>query len=81
MELVGNNGWVAITHGVKLIVVVGKAPFPQLAKHFVNTVGKVDAFVASHEAPFIAKLYRPASHELAKNANAPGSISLWYPVA
>lgn len=67
-----------IKHRVPLIVVVGKAPFPQLAKHFVDTAPKIVAFIEQHTAPWIAKLYRPTPAELAKNANAPGSVVLWY---
>jgi len=39
--------------------VIGKAPFPELATHFVATVPKVSEFVEQHEAPWIAKVYRP----------------------
>jgi len=60
--------------------VIGKAPFPQLAKHFVATKPKIDEFVAAHTAPWIAKVYRPSVTELAKNPDVPGSISLWYPL-
>ncbi len=66
-------------HQVALLVVVGKAPFPLLAHHFVATVPRILAFVAQHEAPFIAKVYRPSPSDIAKDRNAPGSISLWYP--
>jgi hypothetical protein len=59
--------------------VIGKAPFPQLAKHFVATTPKIDEFIAAHTAPWIAKVYRPSATELAKNLDAPGSVSLWYP--
>lgn len=66
-------------HGVALLVVIGQAPFPELARNFVNTIGRIDAFVAIHKPPFIAKVYRPTPAERAKNAKAPGTISLWYP--
>lgn len=58
---------------------IGKAPFPQLAKHFVATAPKITEFVQQHAAPWIAKVYRPSATELAKNQDAPGSVSLWYP--
>ena len=58
---------------------IGNALFPQLAKHFVATRPKIDEFVAGHAAPWIAKVYRPSVTELAKNLDAPGSVSLWYP--
>ena len=66
-------------HGVALLVVVGKAPLPQLARHFVMTLPRIHAFLSEHEPPFIAKVYRPSPSALAMNPNAPGSIDLWYP--
>jgi len=66
-------------HGVRLLVVVGKAPFPQLAKHFVDTVPRVDDFLNAHQPPFIGKVYGPTAKELIINPNAPGTVSLWYP--
>ena len=66
-------------HGVALLVVVGDAPYPVLAKHFVATAPKIAAFLAGHKPPFIAKVYRPTPAEIAVNADAPGSVVLWYP--
>jgi hypothetical protein len=66
-------------HNVRLLVVIGKAPFPALAKHFVDTVPKIEAFLEPATAPFIAKVYRPSPKDLTGNANAPGSIVHWYP--
>ena len=68
-----------VRHGVRLLVVIGKAPFPQLAKHFVATAPKIREFVEQHPAPWIAKVYRPSPSELAHDPNAKGSILLWYP--
>ena len=68
-----------VRHRVRLLVVIGKAPFPQLAKHFVATAPKIAEFVMQHSAPWIAKVYRPTATELARNQDAPGSVSLWYP--
>ena len=64
---------------VPLIIVVGQAPTPELARAFVNSVARVDAFLAAHAPPFIAKLYRPAPAEWAKAPTAPGRLELWYP--
>jgi len=58
---------------------VGDAPFPQLAKHFVDTMPRIVAFLKGHAPPFIAKVYRPTPADLATNPKAPGSISLSYP--
>lgn len=66
-------------HGVALLVVIGKAPHPKLAESFVNTLSRIETFLAEHEPPFIAKVYRPSPAQLAKNTKAAGTISLWYP--
>lgn len=68
-----------VRHRVAMLVVVGHAPHPQLAEHFVATLPRIAAFLAKHEAPFIAKVYRPSPSELARNPRARGSVSLWYP--
>jgi hypothetical protein len=66
-----------MTHGVRLLVIVGHAPYPELAKSFVATRTRVDAFLRHHEPPFIAKVYRPSPADLAKNTLAPGHVALW----
>ena len=68
-----------IRHSVSLLVVIGQAPFPQLAKSFVNTLARIESFVDQHEPPYIAKVYRAAQVELARNPTSPGTIALWYP--
>jgi hypothetical protein len=50
-----------------------------LAENFVNTLQRISAFLASHKAPFIAKVYRPSPKEIAQDAKAKGSVTLWYP--
>ena len=64
---------------VRLIVVVGKVPFPVLAKHFVDTVPKIEDYLTATQPPFIAKVYRPSLDDLAKNPNAAGRVEGWYP--
>ncbi len=64
---------------VPLIILVGQAPSAELARTFVQSVHRVEAFLRAHQAPFIAKLYRPGPAELAKNASAAGRVELWYP--
>jgi PIN like domain len=66
-----NERAAVIRHFVALMVVIGDAPYPQLAVHFVATLPKI--------TEFIAKIYRPAPSELASNPRAQGSVSLWYP--
>lgn len=68
-----------VRYRVALLVVIGHAPFPELARHFVNSMRRIEAFVDGHEPPYIAKVYRAAPSEIAKSATAAGSISLWYP--
>lgn len=62
---------------VGLIVIVGSAPFPALAKAFVQSSSKILEFVSKQKRPFIAKFYRPSPAELEKNPAATGRIELW----
>lgn len=68
-----------VQHRVAMLLVVGHAPFPKLAEHFVRTLPRIEAFVAAHRPPYIAKVFRPTPRELERNAEAPGTVSLWYP--
>lgn len=68
-----------IEHKAALLVIVGNAPLAELAENFVAMKDKVLDFVASQDRPFIAKVYRPAPAELAKNSKALGRIQRWYP--
>lgn len=62
-----------IRHRVVLLVVIGHAPFPELAHNFVRTLPRIEAFMESRKPPYIAKVYRAAREDAA------GSIALWYP--
>ena len=68
-----------IRHRVRLVVVVGKAPYPDLARSFVNTRASIEAFIEETAAPFIAKVYRPRPAELTADPTARGRIERWYP--
>jgi hypothetical protein len=68
-----------IHHKVMLLVVIGKVPFPVLANNFISTAPKIIQFIEKHRSPWIAKVHRPSTKELAKRKDAPGSVSLWYP--
>lgn len=68
-----------IRHCVRLLVIVGKAPFPDLASSFVATRMRIEAFLKRNPAPFIAKVYRASPAELAANPQVPGRIEAWYP--
>jgi PIN like domain len=68
-----------VRHGVALLVIVGKAPFAELASNFVATLPRIEDFLRRHRPPFIAKVYRPASAETTRHTSAPGRIERWYP--
>ena len=68
-----------IRHRVSLLVIIGHAPFPDLAHAFVATLPRIERFLAQHKPPFIAKVYRPTPAETARRATALGRIDLWYP--
>lgn len=68
-------------HRVAMLLVVGHAPFPLLADHFVHTLQRIENFVAAHKPPYIAKVVRPTPKELTRRPDAPGTVSLWYPPA
>jgi hypothetical protein len=62
-----------------LLIVVGAAPFPELAANFVATRTRIDAFVRRHSPPFVARVYRPTPSELARKRNPVGRIEYWLP--
>lgn len=66
-------------HGVGLLLIIGKAPFPDLARAFVATLPRIERFLAGHNPPFIAKVYRPSPAEIAQHSSSPGRVELWYP--
>jgi hypothetical protein len=68
-----------VRHRVSLLVVVGNAPYAELARSFVAMVPGILRFIAEHRPPYIAKVHRPSPAELARNANARGRVELWYP--
>jgi hypothetical protein len=40
-----------VSHRVGLLVVVGKAPYPDLAQSFVTTLPRIEAFLGAHFRP------------------------------
>lgn len=74
-----NEREAVMRHGVALLIVIGKVPYPELARHFVATLPKIEAFLDKHTPPFIAKVYRPSPSDLARNPPASGEVLLWYP--
>ena len=68
----------AVLHsGLRLFVLVGKAPVAELAQNFVNTRHLVEAY-AARPAPFIARVYRPSPKDLVA-AGVPGRVESWWP--
>ena len=66
-------------HRVALLVMIGNAPYPQLAQAFVATHHRILDFLGRHEPPYIAKVYRPPASDVATNPAASGRIELWHP--
>ncbi|MEO8202036.1 MAG: hypothetical protein ABI679_16005 [Gemmatimonadota bacterium] len=74
-----NERAAVIRHKVRLLVLVGKATFPELAKSFVRTTPRIMAFLADNPPPVIAKVYCAAPAVAAVDPEAPGRIERWYP--
>jgi predicted nuclease of predicted toxin-antitoxin system len=68
-----NEKEAVIRHRVRLLIVIGHAPYPDLARSFVATTPQIETFLETHVPPMIAKVYRGPDVE------APGRIELWYP--
>jgi len=68
-----------IRHRVRLLVIVGKAPLPDLARSFIATRAVIEDFLEATPAPVIAKVYRATPAELAEDPEAAGRIERWYP--
>jgi hypothetical protein len=68
-----------VRHRVRLLVVVGKAPLPDLAASFVATRSRIEDCLEEASAPMIAKVYRATPAELAADRGARGRIERWYP--
>jgi PIN like domain len=63
--------------GVGLFIVIGKAPFPQLAENFIATFPKIKQFVEKHPTPFIAKVYRPDGRTGELRQAQSGRVEMW----
>ena len=60
-------------------MIVGAAPFPDLARAFVATLPRIEDFLIRHKPPFIAKVYRPSPADSKQRDAVPGRVELWYP--
>ena len=74
-----NEREAVIRYGIRLLVIIGHAPYPDLARSFVATRHRIERFLDKHHPPFIARVYRTSPAELAKNLLAPGRIERWFP--
>lgn len=68
-----------VRHNTALLVVIGAAPYPDLARSFVATAPKIVAFLETQARPFIAKVYRTSSSKASTSSPAVGQVQLWYP--
>jgi len=69
-----------VRHHVRLLVVIGQVPFPDLARSFLNSLSVIERFLHNQKPHFIAKVYRPPSTAFKKRRpNPPGRVELWYP--
>jgi hypothetical protein len=66
-------------HRVGLLVIVGAAPFADLARAFLSTLPSIERFLENQEPPFIAKVYRPSPGDATRHRTSPGRVELWYP--
>ncbi len=66
-------------HRVGLLVIVGAAPFAELARTFLATLPSIEHFLEHQKPPFIAKVYRPSPNDKAQRGTLPGRVELWYP--
>lgn len=74
-----NEKAAVIRNGVRLLVVIGQAPYADLANSFVATIERIRTFLEEHEPPFIAKVYRASPSDRLDAERLPGRIELWYP--
>ena len=66
-------------HRLSLLVIIGRAPYPELAASFVASLPRIESFLSRHQPPFIGKVFRPSPAELKRNRTATGRVELWYP--
>jgi hypothetical protein len=74
-----NERAAVMRHGVGLLVIVGAAPFAELARAFLATLPGIEHFLDNHAPPFIAKVYRPSPHHIGQSSVSRGRVELWYP--
>ncbi len=63
--------------GSRLLVLVGKATFPELAENFVACIPKIERFLQKNAAPFIARVYLPTPEQRRRGSHKSGRVELW----
>ena len=63
--------------GLGLLTQIGQTTTLELARNFVRTHYHIELFVASRQAPYIAKVYRASPRDVERNPGAGGRIELW----
>jgi hypothetical protein len=63
--------------GARLLCFVGgESKTLNHARNFVNSLSKIESFIAEQPAPYVAKIYRPSPVEEGLARGVPGGISL-----
>ena len=62
--------------GIALFVLSGKVSHAILARNFINTIDRIEAFIRKHKRPFIATIYLPPPSERRKRPDEAGRIEL-----
>lgn len=70
-----------VEHHVALLVMIGHAPYAELAHVFVATQARILHFLEQHQPPYIAKVYRNTGSNAKGDLAAPGRIEVWYSAA
>jgi hypothetical protein len=68
-----------VTYRASLLIVVGHAPFADLARSFLLTAPRILKFLNDHRPPFIAKVHRASPQDAERKPESPGRVELWYP--
>lgn len=68
-----------VRYSVAMLVIMGKAPHADLARAFVNSLPRVEGFLARYRPPVIGKVRRPSPAQFSRRPNAAGRVELWYP--
>jgi hypothetical protein len=66
-------------YGVRLLVVIGRAPTAELARNFVRTLPRIESMLDSRTPTFVLKVYRPSPADTRRGVAAAGRVELWFP--